>query len=206
MIPQFTKLLSVSVMAHPSREKFFPYLKECLGDVPFSIDTESEGVWPNAKKAWSMFDPEAAYHVVIQDDAIVCEDFLNHAEEAIVKAGDVVKDYLPPISFYFGNRGTLKGIARDGMADGYCFMPRTPWAVAICLPTALIPEMLAFTENLAVPQDDVRIGKFIQSKGMKVYFPLPSLIDHRTGEESLVGDEGSKRQAFAFINNRKENI
>lgn len=207
MIPKsHTKILSISVMAHPSREKFFPYLKESLGDVPFSIDHDSEGVWPNAKKAWSMFDPGAAYHVVIQDDALVCEDFVKHAEEAIIKACEVVPDHLPPISFYFGNRGTLKGIARDGMKDGYCFMPRTPWAVAICLPTELIPEMLAFTENLAVPQDDVRIGQYIRSKGMKVYFPLPSLIDHRTGEESLVGDEGMNRKAFAFINNKEKNI
>jgi hypothetical protein len=198
------KILSISVMAHPKREAFFPYLKEKLGDVPFSIDHKSAGVWPNAKKAWSLYNPEALFHVVIQDDAIVCEDFHNRAEREIVKAFKNLKGGLDfAVSFYFGNRGTLKGIAQEGKEQGFAIMGRTPWAVAICLPTNVIPEMLQFCDSLPMPQDDVRIGKFLRSQGMKVYFPLPSLIDHRTGEESLVGDEGKFRKAFAFIDNEK---
>lgn len=198
----YKKILSVSVMAHPSREKFFPYLKEKLGDVPFSIDEKSEGVWPNARRAWSMFDPDAAYHAVIQDDAVVCEKFLQRAEGEIIKANEKISEYSPAISFYFGNRGTLKGIANEGLAEGFCIMPRTPWAVAICLPTAIIPEMLETAETYPMPQDDVRIGKFLLSKGIRVYFPLPSLVSHRTGEDSLVGDPGKGREAHFFIDNK----
>lgn len=199
----YKKMLSISVMAHPSRERFFPYLKERLGDVPFSIDHDSEGVWPNARRAWSMFDPEAQFHVVIQDDAIVCDNFLERAEEAIYdgfrKGIHAASDAGFAVSFYFGNRSGLHGQAKEGMERGYTTMRRTPWAVAICLPTNLIPEMLEFCEGLAMPQDDARIGTFIKSKEMKVYFPLPSLISHRTGEESLVGDPGKGRQAAFFI-------
>ena len=193
-----TKMLSISVMAHPSREKFFPYLKDRLGDVPFSIDEKSEGVWQNARKAWSMFDPEAVYHVVVQDDAVICENFQERAEEVLIQA--MRKFPMPAVSFYFGNRSSLHGIAEEGMERGYCTMGRTPWAVAICLPTYLIPEMLAYCEELPMPQDDVRIGKFIREKGMRVYFPLPSLISHRTDEKSLVGDPGKGRKAAFFIN------
>lgn len=194
-------MLSISVMAHPSREKFFPYLKERLGDVPFSIDHNSEGVWSNARKAWAMFDPEAQFHVVVQDDAIVCDDFQARAEEAIYNAfrAGVHNEHGFAVSFYFGNRGTLRGVAKEGMERGYCTMGRTPWAVAICLPTSLIPEMLRECEEMAMPQDDVRIGKFIRSRSMRVYFPLPSLVSHRTGESSLVGDEGKGREAAYFI-------
>lgn len=204
IINKVPKLLSIAVMAHPSREKFFPYLKEKLGDVPFSIDHDSAGVWPNAKKAWSMFDPGALYHLVVQDDAIVCENFRERAEEAIIDAirknGSRVA-----ISFYFGNRGTFHHIAEQGLERGYCMMARTPWAVAICLPSNLIPEMLAEAETMAQPQDDVRIGKFLKARKIRVYFPMPSLIDHRTaadGTESLVGDSGQGRKAFKFIDSK----
>lgn len=200
-------ILSISVMAHPKREEFFPYLKEKLGDVPFSIDHKSAGVWPNAKKAWSMYNPEALFHVVIQDDAIVCDDFHSRAERSIVEGFKNLKGGLDfAVSFYFGNRASLKGIAQDGIEQGFAIMGRTPWAVAICLPTTVIPDMLQFCDNLAMPQDDVRIGTFLRSRGMKVYFPLPSLIDHRTGNASLVGDEGTQRKAFAFIDNQKKII
>lgn len=200
-----TKLLSIAVMAHPSRERFFPYLKEKLGDdVPFSVDKNSEGVWSNSKKAWNLYDREAVFHAVIQDDAIVCENFRERAEEAVTNAirkfgGDVAG------SFYFGNRGTLREVAKAGLERGYCTMGRTPWAVAIFLPTYLIPEMIEFCDQMAEPQDDVRIGKFIKSKGMRVYFPMPSLIDHRSaleGVDSLVGDSGQGRKAFKFIDEK----
>jgi hypothetical protein len=115
-----------------------------------------------------------------------------------VKANEVIEDHSPALSFYFGNRGTLKGIARDGMEAGYCLMNRTPWAVAICLPTGVIPDMLRECDDMPQPQDDVRIGRFISSRRMKVYFPLPSLIDHRLSE-SLVGDPGRGREAAFFI-------
>lgn len=205
LITKVPKMLSISVMAHPSREKFFPYLKEKLGDVPFSIDHNSTGVWPNARRAWAMFDPEALFHVVVQDDAIVCDRFRERAEEAIYNAfragiSDVENGFA--VSFYFGNRGTLRGIAQAGLERGYCTMNRTPWAVAICLPTAIIPAMLKEAEEYAEPQDDARIGKFVRSRGMRVYFPIPSLIDHRTAAEgtpSIVGDSGQGRRAYKFI-------
>ena len=80
--------LSISVMAHPSREKYFGYLKERLGDIPFAIDTESKGVWENCKRAWKLYDPMADFHLVVQDDAIVCDDFLEKANATLCQAVD----------------------------------------------------------------------------------------------------------------------
>lgn len=198
-----TKLLSISVMAHPSREKFFPELKEKLGDdVPFSIDENSEGVWLNARRAWSMYDPTALYHAVIQDDAVVCDDFHERASQTVMDAIRAVGSSDVAISFYFGHRGNLKHIAQEGLKRGYCTMNRTRWGVGICLPTRIIPQMLEECETYGMPQDDVRIGKFLIGKGIRVYYPLPSLVDHRTennGNRSLVADHGGNRRAYKFI-------
>lgn len=192
----YQKKLSIAVMAHPSREKFFQYLKEKLGDVPFSIDHQSEGVWKNAKKAWAMFDPSAEYHVVIQDDAVVCDDFKSRAEAVIkVSGGDKA------VSFYFGRRGNLTTYSQEGMKRGFIVRSRMTWGVAMCLRTEWIPEMLEYCERFDHPADDFRVSRFLAHKGIWTFHPMPSLIDHRTSEEtaSLVGDPGANRCAYAFI-------
>ena len=132
------KILSISVMAHHSRKEFFPYLKEKLGDVPFSVDEHNEGPWNNAKKAWAMFDTEAKYHVVIQDDAIICNDFMKRAEDILM--GSKAEAF----SFYFGDRSPLKRLADRGMQDGFIELKGLHWGVAICLSTKLIPYMLKY--------------------------------------------------------------
>ena len=66
--------ISIAVMMHPSREKYKDYLKSKLGDVPFSID-EGIGLRANSKRTWLMYDKTADFHIVVQDDALVCGNF-----------------------------------------------------------------------------------------------------------------------------------
>lgn len=207
IITKNPKLLSISVMAHPSREKFFPYLQEKLGynglfpeTIPFSIDEKSEGVWPNCKKAWMLHDPEAAYHVVVQDDAIVCDKFRERAEQVIA---DAHRRMIGPfaISFYFGRRGNALEEGKSALERGYATRQSPTWGVAICLPTNHILPMLEYADGFDYPQDDARIARYLRKHNIRTYFPMPSLIDHRTAAEtaSLVGDPGENRCAYAFI-------
>ena len=191
------KKLSISVMAHPKRAEHFSYLNRCLGDVPFSID-EGIGIWENCKRAWRLRDPEAKWHVVIQDDAIVCDNFRERAEKVIDEAekrGDKA------ISFFWGTRKLLQATSKRGLIAGYCESGWIHWGVSICLPGELVEEMIAFGDKMHIKQDDTRISTFIKSKGYKVYYPMPSLVEHRKGP-SLVGD-GDARQAYSFIDNVK---
>jgi len=192
--------LSISVMAHPSREKFFDYLKERLGDIPFSIDTSGIGVWENCKRAWMMADRSADYHVVIQDDAIVCENFKERAIEEIIKSGGD-----KALSFYFGRRGNMIEMSQEGLKNGHIILPGVRWGLAICMRTELIEDMIKFAERLNTPKDDARISRFLTNRGIKTYYPIPSLIDHRPHEEaeSLVGDVGKGRVAYKFIDENK---
>ena len=187
-------------MAHPSREKYFNHLRERLGDVPFSIDSESKGLVWNCENAWKLYDPSADYHVVIQDDGIICENFRERAEkiisEAVKENGEIC------FNFYYGIRVALKQEAAEGLKKGYVISDRPRWGVAICIPTKLIPEMICFYEKLTDKQDDTRIGRFILSKKLPIYFPMPSLIDHRAELKSLVGNAFSPgRKAYKFIDN-----
>lgn len=194
--------LSIAVMAHESRAEFFPYLKEKLGDVPFFVDTKELklGTWGNARRAWLAYDPSADYHVVIQDDAIICEGFKEKAERFI-------REYqwkgVHAFNFFYGNRIGKNSERWEGINTGRIIKLRNAWGVAVCMETALIPEMVAECDKMEkIPQDDVRISRFLFSRRRKVVYPIPSLIDHRAGD-SLVGDTDKNRIAFWYIENEK---
>jgi hypothetical protein len=194
--------LSISIMAHPSREKFIPYLKEKLGEVPVSMDIESKGLIWNCLNAWKMFDPTADLHVVIQDDAIVCNNFKEKAEKIIEQYVNEYPTVMTCFNFYYGTRVAFRQEATEGLKAGYIIKDRPCWGVAICLPTKLIPEFIKYYEHLHDRQDDTRISRFLKSRNIPVYFPMPSLIDHRAELESLVGNAFSPgRKAYKFIEN-----
>lgn len=185
-------------MAHPSRSKFFPYLRKKLGKVPFAID-KGYGIWENAKKAWGLHKSDSDYHIVIQDDAIIGKDFLKNAKEHLKKYPNHAH------CFYYGKRKNEKimNAAKKGIKNGGVEMDKLNWGVAVCLPKKIIPGMLKFCDSLKIlhNHDDSRISQYLQKISMKIWYPLPSLIDHRWDEKSLMGNcEGvKKRQAFKFI-------
>ena len=179
-------------MAHPSREKYFDYLKRKLGNPKFSVD-KGWGLWENCKRSWQLYNPKLEYHLVVQDDAIICDDFIKKAEEVIIKAKGKA------ISFYYGYRGNLIREAAKGMRDGFLIGP-VRWGIAICLPTVLIKSMIQECSRMTIKQDDTRIKQYLKNHKIRTYFPIPSLIDHRA-ENSLVGDPGKGRKAFYFIGN-----
>ena len=163
--------LSISVMAHPSREAFFPYLRERLGeDVPFAIDEKSEGVWPNARRAWALHDPDAIYHVVIQDDAIVCDNFKERAFDAICRGFNHMEGRPFAVNFYFGRRGNLTEQSKKALERGWCSRQSPTWGVAIALPVDHIKPMLEYAEGFDSPQDDYRIGMYLKKHGIPVSY------------------------------------
>lgn len=191
--------VSASVMMHPSREHYKPYLQARLGDVPFVMD-EGKGVWDTCKRAWREYNPDYKFHVVIQDDAIICDDFYR-------KAQMIVKNQNLAYNFYFGKRvrSDFLEINAKFLIDGGIYLPGPIWGVAICLPTHLIDEMVEHGDRSSRKPhtDDTRIGDFLYSKGIETYFPCPSLVDHRADSVSLVSDY-SGRTALYYIGDTYE--
>lgn len=187
--------ISISVMAHPSRAEFFPYLREKLGDIPFAIDEEGKGVWANRKKALALRDPKADFHLIVQDDAIICDDFLKKAKDVLDGVG---KGGMIAVSFYYGRQKLKQKEALRGLHHGYVLNDWLTWGLAVCLPTKIIPGMIEFCDKMKMPQDDHRIARFLKLNNIKVYYPIPSLINHRIGK-SLVNDPGENRVAYKYI-------
>jgi len=183
--------LSISVMMHPSRAAFLPYLSERLEGAPAFID-DGGGLWATARRAWaSGLDAGAEYHLVVQDDALVCDDFRAQAE-ALLDDPSVAR------SFYFGRRRLYADRAPEWLEAGHVDLPILHWGLAICLPTAFLPSMLAFADAWEAPQDDAKINRFLKSRGIRTRYPLPSLIDHRCEVSLVTGDAEPGRRAVYF--------
>jgi hypothetical protein len=187
--------MSISIMMYPARSEFLPYLKERLGDVPVAMD-DGVGLIQNCRNAWAMYDPTADYHCVIQDDAIVCDDFYNRAIAYLEKANGL------PVSFFYSMSKFYKKFKQEREETGAICKKALYGGVAICLPVDLIPAMLLHYDADHVPMDDHRIGRFLLSIDKNIYCPFPCLIDHRVGNMSICNKDVSKTQASEYIDRK----
>lgn len=180
--------LSVSIMAHPDRRGHVVQLLARLGDLSIPVAWDDEGppsgnhdrVWRNARRAWEMHDPESDWHVLIQDDALVCGDFLAGLEQAL--------KWVPPgvvVSPYFGtSRNTsvrwrrLAAVADEHRAV-WLRTDRIMWGVCLVVPTRLIGEMIECGDRKAGIPDDMRVSGWARRQEMEVWYTWPSLVDHR---------------------------
>lgn len=197
--------LSISVMAHPSREKYFSELRERLDNPRFSIDKKNNLI-ENCKASWKMYDPKADFHVVIQDDAIVCSHFRERAEQFITeREAERVYNQEPPQAYNF----FLKRERNENLKypDGYVIDNVVRGGVAVCMPVNMIEPMLVEFDKQTDPFDDGRITVFMRKNRYKCLFSIPSLVDHRDHEFSVAGNNaGNGRIAYSFIDNLKPTI
>ena len=187
--------MSVSIMMHPARKEFLPYLRERLGDWPVVMD-DGCGLIANSRNAWTMFDPTADYHVVIQDDCIVCDNFIEKAKVVCEKANGQA------VSFFFAQSKFYKKFKAEREATGAICHKALYGGLAICLPTKLIPAMLLHYDADYVMMDDHRIGRFLLSQKINIYCPIPSLVEHRIGNMSIFNKNISETQACEYIDKK----
>ena len=185
-------------MMHPTREKFKPYLAEKLsqfGNVPFAMD-RGLGIWDTSRRAWLNYDPDGDYHIVIQDDAIIGNRMKERLEAIIEK--------FPNIAYglYFGRRKIFKDPIKEWLAKGGIMKRWLNWGVATCVPTKIISGFVDYGDKLKKydNHDDTKLAKYLEKIKMPIWYPLPSLVDHREDEQSLM-EVGPKygRRAFYFI-------
>ena len=181
-------MISVVIMAHPKRAHLIPALKAQLGDVPVVFD-EIGNIWDTCRRSWLAHDFKKKYGIVIQDDAVICKDFYKRAA-AVLRAQE--KAYIT--AFYCGGMGkmsvrnALKN-KKDHFIAGTIFNE-----VALCLPTDRIKDMVQTCDDWEATNDH-----FIQRWGLlrriKVWYPVPSLIDHLPDEPSLYREMHGRDQA-----------
>ncbi len=192
-------------MASEEREQYFPYLREKLGDVPFSIDGprktfQNIGVWENCKRAWKMRDPNADYHLVLQDDAIICDNLIERIEELIKKTPG---DYAYQL-FFMGELAIRVEEKTKAEKDGFIIRKNLNSGVAIMLPTNQIERIMSLAEHNNTNIDDANIGYALNQISMKVIYPVPCFINHRSCKETptLISRVETERVSQYFIDEK----
>lgn len=187
--------ISLSIMGSLSRLKNIKKIQNDLGaGVPYSLD-DTGNLWENCKSAWRMYSPAADFHLVLQDDAVLCPNFIKELT-TVLEPGKVY-------SLYFGWRKNYASMVKKEYDKGskMITLDRLHWGLAVVLPTNLIDEMIMFGDKQQMPKhyDDTRIKTFLRLKGIPINYTLPSLVDHKHDEVSTITKTlNGARKAFYF--------
>lgn len=193
--------LSASVMAHPSRAHLVKPLIKQLGLTGDNVAWDRIGErWDTGRRAWQLHDPNAEWHIVIQDDVITVRDLIPGLARAL--------DHLPGpgnVCPFVGTRRPVQRVVQPLVAranyrrSSWIELPSLFWGVAIAMPVEHIDDMIAFGDAITeYPNYDKRVGQyFVQVQQWPTFCTWPNLVDHRSDVPSLCG-HGPGRTAHRF--------
>jgi hypothetical protein len=169
-------------MAHPARKQLVGSLLDQFKPMPIGVAWDQKNnIWDTCSRAWLLFDKKADWHLVIQDDVILCKDF-------ITKVNELIKNHSGHnniFSLYLGNRNKFrKDVNRLRPNGGIVVKKNIHHEIALIFPTKKIIEMLNYCDSLN-PTDDKVINRYVTHKNLDVIIPLPNLINHRNNIASL---------------------
>lgn len=196
--------ITVTVMAHPKRKAAAEALYAKLAKMPFhqcSITWDQRNSeWHTGKRALKAH-LTGDWHIVLQDDAIIPDNFYQEAVNALQNVP--VKTL---VSFYTGTVRPLPGrvasAVRRANEAGYCWLRGFLlfWGVGIAVPTDQILPMLEYIAGRREPYD-TRLGYFYMGNVLPILYTNPSLVDHDEDMGSLLdhGKHAEPRRAHNFI-------
>lgn len=191
--------VSVVVMAHEKRAHFIPELLNRLDRPATVVWDERNDRWDTGRRAWMAVDRNATHGLVIQDDAIPCRDLAAGVERALA--------FVPPespLGLYVGRARPYRQLVEKLVSDtdettSWLMMTKLHWGVGIVIPVALIDQALAWCDRLTEVDDyDRRLSRWFERERIPVYYPWPSLVEHRDSP-SLVPGRTGKRHAYLFL-------
>jgi hypothetical protein len=154
-----------------------------------------KGLWANHWRSWAsgMLATNATHHMVMEDDLILCNDFLAGVKEAL--------SWAPhgPVSLY-ANRAIMaecraRGSSWAEIVDG-C------WGQALIMPTDQVVEFIRWDREFLKASAyayDSRLAIWSMYTNKSVWCTAPSLVEHAGAGSSTLGYSNSRRTARWFI-------
>ncbi|QSB04078.1 hypothetical protein [Natronoglycomyces albus] len=184
--------LSVAIMAHPSRahrarelSKRHPELNATIILDPAPEETPS--ALRTASLAWAAVTEEATHHLVLQDDAKLCDGFAE-------KLHTILKLYpATPLSLFTEwsslTAHHLRFAAMAGGAWAEVLDEYVP-CVALVMPSGLARDFASATAGRVSEwhrADDVALRAFLDDRAITPLCRIPTLVEH-VPEDSLTGN------------------
>ena len=193
-------MISYAIMAHPKRRHFVGLLKRELPDATVVWDKINDR-WDTGRRSMLAYEPEAEWHVVVQDDAILCRGFTGQVERALEELDQ------GPAAFYMGQTGRFNGTSVRAMMDKarrkaqrWIVASGPRWGPAVAVQTTDIPAMIEHGDNVEkINNYDLRMESYFQSIGRQCHYSAPCLVQHRVGPRnpSLIKHRGQGRRRTA---------
>lgn len=192
----------VRIMAHPSRRNHVLKILEWLGmdeDIVIYDDRQVSGdAIYNAERAWkSKFTKSVTHRLVLQDDVLLCDDFLTHVSEIINNVPDKL------ISLFNMQEDKLNKI-------GVYFFANNISGCGIIMPIEHIKPCWEYIHSCQnyINKDDVMISRYFYHNNIQGITTIPPLIQHigDTDFSSLIDDYTvlSNRMSPAYQQNPKD--
>jgi hypothetical protein len=122
-------------------------------------------------KARTVKRKDTDYHLVLQDDGILCEWFVEKMEKILSLWYDV-------INFHTRDRKQLRKYKGK-----WNFFDDLYWGVAVCIKSELIDEMVEWCMKEHINTDftiwdDKMMRRYFRNKGIKCLYTNPCYVDH----------------------------
>lgn len=144
-------------------------------------DASKEGVLVTTKRAWmAARSSGATHHLVMQDDALPCRDFLEGAVRAIEAQPNA------PVSFF-----DMSKAITDARAKGLSWAVRKSLstALALAMPTKMAIDSYAWMDShlyRGLGGSDERMSCYFLHHDIPVWYTVPSLVQHMDNGHSLL--------------------
>lgn len=159
-------------------------------------DVRRQGLWFNASRAWASADRSKKYHVVIQDDIILCDNFLETVDKII--SPDTFN--LPIIQLYH-NKITDTDSRCEAANFHWIKSPLVTTAQALMIRSDLIHNWLRWcAKNVSLDYrfDDGRLEMWQAVFNTPAYFTFPNIVDHDDDIPSSLGLPRGRRISYLF--------
>jgi len=167
--------LSAAIMSHPRRAAAARALAASLPELSPTVvfdPSGSSGTLATARLAWATVGPGATHHLVLQDDALPCEDFAERVRDAITDHP------VASLSFFDDWGGRTANMVRIAAMRGHrwaevatSYVP----AQALVLPAAHAATFASFACPDDTPDD---VALYEHTRGLPRYVQVPNLADH----------------------------
>lgn len=167
------QMIEVRIQHTKNRERQLQMLLHSLEtdkphNVKVTIVNDDESCWSGCKKALTC---DADYICVLQDDVLVCKDFLPTIEKLVKLVPD------KPITLFCQREKANQ--ARD-WTRSWLTMKLWFYAQGYIMPKALAKDFLEYAERHTNQRniDDEKIAIWLWKRDLRVWATMPSLVEH----------------------------
>lgn len=187
--------ISAAVMTHPRRLPHAVALRDHHPELGLQVVLDPEPDGPptalrTARAAWRLRGGDASHHLVVQDDVVLCDGFLDQVRAAVTAKPAHALCFFTQ----WGSRTSFT--VRLAALAGAAWAPLvsdTVAALAIVLPARTAEGLAEFLENetsMAEP-DSAAAKRYLTHAGVPTLVSTPNLVQH-LDIPSLVGNDRNR--------------